>query len=80
MVRGQWHEINKGKFWVLHLGRNNPLQCHGLREGWLESYPSEKDLGVLANSHLNTNQQGAQVAKKIDGFLACIGSSVASRC
>ncbi|PKU45952.1 hypothetical protein llap_3755 [Limosa lapponica baueri] len=50
---------------------DNPMQCHRLGEEWLESCPSEKDLGVLVKSQLNTSQQCAQVA--------CIRNSVASR-
>ena len=64
--------LKKAKYWVLHLGHNNRMQCYRFGEEWLESCLAKKDLVVLVDSWLNLSRQCAQVAKAANSILACI--------
>ncbi|KAJ7411451.1 hypothetical protein BTVI_50017 [Pitangus sulphuratus] len=58
---------------------NNIMHQYRLGDDLLESSSVEKDLEVLVDNKLSTNQQCAHVAKKANGILGCIRKSIASR-
>lgn len=60
-------KFNKNKCQIVHLGRGNPGYPYRLGDKRLESCPTERDLGVLANRKLNTSQkQHALAAKNVN--------------
>ena len=71
--------FGKGKYKVLHLGRNNPRYQYTLRADQLESSFAEKDQGVSVDSKLTISQQCPLTAKAADSILGCIRQSVVSR-
>ena len=71
--------FNKGKFRVLHLGRNNHIYQYRLGADLLERSSAEEDLGVLVDNRFAVSQQCVLVAKKAIGNLGCITESMASR-
>jgi len=61
-------KFSKGKYRILHQGRNNPTHQYRLRGDLLESSSVQRDLGVLVDDKLTMSQQWALVAKKANGI------------
>ena len=72
-------KFNKGKCKVLHLGRNNPRDQYMLGATQMESGLTEKDLGILVDTKLNTSQLCALAARVSNSILGCIRGSAAGR-
>ncbi|GAB0205023.1 hypothetical protein GRJ2_002967900 [Grus japonensis] len=78
MGRERSHEVNKEKYRVLHLGKNNSMHQYMLKLSQPEGSLAEKDLAVLVDTKLTMSQQHAIVVNVADGILGCIRKSVAS--
>ncbi|GAB0182325.1 mitochondrial enolase superfamily member 1 [Grus japonensis] len=68
-------KFNKGKCRVLHPGRNNPKQP-GVD---LLGSSAAEDVGILVDNKLSMSQQCALMAKKVNGVLGCIKTTMTSR-
>lgn len=66
-------KFNRGKYRVVHLGKNNPMYIK------LDRSEGEKDLRVLMDGRMATSQQCALVARKANAILGCIRRAVVSR-
>ncbi|KAJ7406249.1 hypothetical protein WISP_134919 [Willisornis vidua] len=64
-------KFNKGKYRVLHLGKNNPMCQYRLEADLMESSSGEKGLGVLVDNKSYMIQQCALLANEANGILRC---------
>ncbi|KAK4826817.1 LOW QUALITY PROTEIN: hypothetical protein QYF61_011625 [Mycteria americana] len=65
-----------------NLMKFNEAKCkyqYRLGDGWIESSPEERDLGVLVDEELDMSWQCELAAQKANCILGCIQSSLASR-
>lgn len=62
-------KLKNRKCKILHLGRNNAMHQYGLGANYLENSFAEKDLEVLVDMKVTTNQQCALARKQASSLL-----------
>ena len=63
--------FKKAKCKVQQLGGGNPLSQHRLGEGWMESSPVKKDLGMQVGDNWDMSWQYVLAAQKAKRLLGC---------
>ena len=71
--------FNKVKCRACTLATVTPCSAIGLEMSGRMTVKRKGTLGVVVDAWLNVSRQRAQVSKRANGILACIGNSVASR-
>lgn len=71
-------KFNKGKYQVLHKGRNNHYNWYGMGASQVKSNSAEWNLGATVDNR-TMSQQCITAAEAADGILGFIRKSVTNR-
>uniref|UniRef100_A0A7M4FDT0 Reverse transcriptase domain-containing protein n=1 Tax=Crocodylus porosus TaxID=8502 RepID=A0A7M4FDT0_CROPO len=72
-------QFNADRCKVLHLGRRNQQHPYRLGNSLLVNTVAERDLGVIADSRMNTSLQCEEVVSKANRTLSCIYRCITSK-